>query len=187
MLLLKRSILTEKIARRGQHVTREYSTDPFELLRVGEMMVKDVDVLPAAMSVADALAFFGEEVYRHKSYPVVDEEGRVVGMVGRADVMRWRTSDNRSATLYESISDRPLLVGHPDEVLARVADRMVEADVGRIPIVERATHRLVGLIARKDLMRTRLVTNQAERERAAFLGYRARTRPTRPRLEPTEE
>ncbi len=177
VLLLKRSILTEKIARRGQHVTREYSTDPFELLRVGEMMVKDVDVLPASMSIADALAFFREDVYRHKSYPVVDEDGQVVGMAGRSDVMRWRTAIDHSATLYESISDRSLLVGYPDEVLARVADRMVEADLGRIPIVDRATRRLVGLIARKDLMRTRLVTNQAEQERAAFFGYRAKTSP----------
>jgi CBS domain-containing protein len=177
VLLLKRSILTEKIARRGQHITREYSTDPFELLRVGEMMVRNVDALPAAMSIDDALAFFSDEAYRHKSYPVVDDEGRVVAMVGRADAMRWRKAADRSATLYESVSDRSLLVGYPDEVLARVADRMVEADLGRIPIVDRATRRLVGLVARKDLMRTRLVTNRAERERAAFLGHRAKTPP----------
>ena len=43
VLLLKRSILTEKIARRGQHVVREYSIDPFELLRVSDVMVREVD------------------------------------------------------------------------------------------------------------------------------------------------
>jgi CBS domain-containing protein len=187
VLLLKRSILTEKVARRGQHVTREYSTDPFELLRVGEMMVKDVDVLPASMSVADALAFFSDEVYRHKSYPIVDDDRRVVGMAGRADVMRWRKSGDCSGTLYDSISDRSLIVGYPDEVLARVADRMVTADLGRIPIVDRATRRLVGLIARKDLMRTRLVINQAEQERAAFFGRFSHRPKTQPQLEPTKE
>jgi hypothetical protein len=46
VLLLKRSILTEKIARRGQHITREYSIDPFELLRVSDVMVTKVDTLP---------------------------------------------------------------------------------------------------------------------------------------------
>ena len=60
VLLLKRSILTEKIARRGQHVVREYSIDPFELLRVSEVMVRDVDTLPAAMPVDEAVAFFSE-------------------------------------------------------------------------------------------------------------------------------
>ena len=35
---LRRSILTEKLARRGQHIAREYSVDLFELMRVGEVM-----------------------------------------------------------------------------------------------------------------------------------------------------
>ena len=61
VLLLKRSILTEKIARRGQHITREYGIDPFELMRVGEVMVRDVDTLPAAMPVDEAVAFFPSE------------------------------------------------------------------------------------------------------------------------------
>ena len=61
MLLLKRSILTEKIARRGQHVVREYSVDPFELLRVAEVMVSEVDTLPAAMKVDEAVAFFADD------------------------------------------------------------------------------------------------------------------------------
>ena len=60
VLLLKRSILTEKIARRGQHVVREYSIDPFELLRVAEVMVPKVDTLPAAMKIDEAVAFFAE-------------------------------------------------------------------------------------------------------------------------------
>ena len=38
VLLLRRSILTEKIARRGHHMAREYSVDPFEVHRVGEVM-----------------------------------------------------------------------------------------------------------------------------------------------------
>ena len=38
VLLMRRSILTEKLARRGQHITREYSIDPFELARVRDVM-----------------------------------------------------------------------------------------------------------------------------------------------------
>ncbi len=61
VLLLKRSILTEKIARRGQHIAREYSIDPFELMRVGEVMVREVDTLPVAMPIDEAVAFFSGE------------------------------------------------------------------------------------------------------------------------------
>ena len=38
VLLLKRSILTEKVARRGFHLSREYATDPLEILFVREVM-----------------------------------------------------------------------------------------------------------------------------------------------------
>src|SRR6185437_13477182 len=96
VLLLRRSILTEKLARRGQHVTREYMIDPFEITRVSEVMVRQVDTLPAEMSVEEAARFFTTEAPdgapRHKSYPVVDRAGTVLGMVSRGDALRWITA-----------------------------------------------------------------------------------------------
>src|SRR5205085_8004848 len=55
VLVMKRSILTEKVARRGHHLTREYAVDPYEVLRVSEVMTERVDTLPAAMTVRDAI------------------------------------------------------------------------------------------------------------------------------------
>jgi CIC family chloride channel protein len=88
VLLLKRSILTEKIARRGQHITREYGIDPHELTRVSEVMVRDVDVLAADLPIPEAVAVL--ETGRHQIYPVVDEQNRPVGLVSRADALLWR-------------------------------------------------------------------------------------------------
>ena len=169
VLLLKRSILTEKIARRGQHVTREYSVDPFELLRVADIMVKHVDTLPVTMPVDEAVAFFTAEEPRHKSYPVVTADGRLAGMVARSDVLRWRTEGAHQAmTLDDLVSDTSAVSAYPDEVLGRVADLMVSSDLGRIPIVDRDKHRVIGLIARKDLLRIRSVVNAQERDRNAY-------------------
>jgi CIC family chloride channel protein len=174
VLLLKRSILTEKIARRGQHVVREYSIDPFELMRVSEVMVREVDTLPAAMPVDEAIAFFSSAARRHKSYPLIDAGGQVAGMVARADVLRWRAeSPHGEETLFDRVSDRSLDVGHPDEPVSHLADRMVLADVGRVPIVERDTQRLVGLVSRKDLLRIRATAKSTEASRIAFFGRRA--------------
>ncbi|WP_354115080.1 chloride channel protein [Bradyrhizobium sp. LA7.1] len=171
VLLLKRSILTEKIARRGQHVVREYGIDPFDLLRVNEVMVKDVDTLPATMTVGEAVSFFSGGERRHKSYPLIDAGGRVSGLVGRSDVLRWRaeSADSRG-TLFDCASDRSLTLGYPDEPVSHVADRMVLADVGRVPIVERETGHLVGLVARKDLLRIRATARSVETRRSAFFG-----------------
>jgi CBS domain-containing protein len=171
VLLLKRSILTEKIARRGQHVVREYSIDPFELLRVSDVMVREVDTLPAAMPIDEALAYFAGETRRHKSYPLIDAEGRVAGMVARADVLRWSAeSPHEDETLFDRVSDRSLTVGYADEPVSHLADRMVLADIGRVPIVERDSLRLVGLVARKDLLRIRATAKSAEANRVAFFG-----------------
>jgi chloride channel protein, CIC family len=173
VLLLKRSILTEKIARRGQHVVREYSIDPFELMRVSEVMVREVDTLPATMPVDEAIAFFSSEPRRHKSYPLIDANGQVAGMVARADVLRWRAeSSHGEETLFDRISDRSLNVGYPDEPVSHLADRMVLADIGRVPIVDRDTQRLVGLVSRKDLLRIRATAKSTEASRVAFFGRR---------------
>jgi H+/Cl- antiporter ClcA/CBS domain-containing protein len=170
VLLLKRSILTEKIARRGQHVTREYSVDPLQLARVSEVMITRIDTVPTSMSVADAVEVFTGESARHRSYPVVDARGRVVGMVTRAHVLRWISEGApEHATLDDLVADSEVVVGYPDEILADLVGRMVAHDLGRVPIVDPASRKLVGLIARKDLMRVRAWSAKLESERKAFL------------------
>src|SRR6185369_10780987 len=53
VLLLRRSILTEKLARRGQHVAREYSVDVFELTRVNDVMDRNPPIVPETTTVAE--------------------------------------------------------------------------------------------------------------------------------------
>jgi CBS domain-containing protein len=175
VLLLKRSILTEKISRRGQHVTREYTVDPLQLARVADVMVKDVDTLPASMPIEDAIVFFTSETKRHRSYPVVDDQRRVVAMVDRADVLRWMSEGApEHRTLDDLLSDASAVVGYPGEIVADLVYRMVAHDVGRVPIVEPSTRRVVGLVARKDLMRVRAASRRQDSERQSFFGRTAR-------------
>ncbi len=173
VLLLRRSILTEKIARHGVHITREYHVDEFDLVRADSIMTAEVDTLPADMAVADAIAFFVTTNYRHASYPVLDEAGQVVGQVTRADSLAWSLDkSHRESTLRDMLQDQDLMLGHPDEVVGRIADRMGLSGVGRIPIVDRSDGRLLGLIARKDLMRVRALRLTEEDERTAYFRWR---------------
>jgi len=171
VLLLRRSILTEKIARRGQHITREYSIDPFELTRAADIMVKTVDTLPADMLIDEAADFFCADEHRHRSYPVIERDGRLVGMVTRADALRWQAQERHpEQTLNDVVSDASTPVAHPDDMVGRVTDLMIAADVGRVPIVASGTGILLGLIARKDLLRLRDTSKSLERERRAYFG-----------------
>ena len=175
VLIMRRSILTERLARRGRHLSYEYTVDPFEVMRVSEIMTHPVATLPARMSPQDVLAFFDTEngVKRHKSYPVVDEAGRIVGMVSRSDVLRWsREGWPKDQTLEEGPEVGEVFVGYTDELVGHLADRMAAADVGRVPIIDRATGKLAGLLARRDLLRVRAQTALLERERARPLTIR---------------
>jgi H+/Cl- antiporter ClcA len=172
VLLMRRSILTERLARRGRHLTYEYTVDPFEVMRVRDIMAYPVHTLVASLSMNDALAFFesGSDVKRHRSYPVVDDGGCVVGMVSRAEVLRWsRDGWPDEETLGERLGSSELLVGHPEDRAGDLADRMIAADVGRVPIVDRTSGMLVGLVARRDLLRVRAHAGQLERERARLM------------------
>ena len=172
VLLLKRSILTEKIARRGYHITREYSIDPFELMCVRDIMASPVDTLPADMSVAEVVQFFTapNAPRRHKSYPVIDASGCVLGMVSRTDALGWMVEGEPAVGLLgEHVAGRALLVGYQDEPVGRLADRMAETQMGRIPILRREDSALVGLVARRDILRVRTAVNSAEKDREALI------------------
>lgn len=172
VLLLKRSILTEKVSRRGHHVVREYIVDPFEFMRVADIMAAPVDTLRSTMQVGDAVAFFNDAdpAHRHKSYPVIDTEGALVAMVSRADTLRW-TLDGwpAEATLGNQLAGRSLITGYDDELVGHLADRMAAADVSRVPILRRSDNLVVGLVARRDLLRVRARAVRQERDREALI------------------
>jgi len=169
VLLLRRSILTEKIARRGRHITREYGVDPFELTRAADIMIKDVATLSAEMPIDAAAAFFSDAENAHRSYPVVDQHGVFVGLAARADALRWREeAAHPGQTLFDVISDASAPASHPEDTVGEVTDLMIAHDVGRIPIVEPQTGKLVGLIARKDILRLRGSVAVEERHRTAW-------------------
>jgi chloride channel protein, CIC family len=175
VLLMKRSILTEKVARRGHHIVREYIVDPFEQMRVSDIMARTVDTLPAAHTVEATVDFFtaADAPRRHKSYPVVDEQGQVVAIVSRTDALRWLREDALAdKPLGEQLAGQDLVVGYDDELVGRLADRMAATGNGRIPILGRNDGKLVGLVARRDLLRVRANMIHHEHEREALIQLR---------------
>lgn len=169
VLLLKRSILTEKIARRGHHISREYHVDPFELQRVADLMTQPVQTLADTQTVEQAIAHFTTLHPVHTSYPVVNAENVVVGEVTRADSLAWALeAGGQERSLAGALQGRKLVVGYPDELASRIADRMALTGVGRVPIVDRASGRLLGIVGRKDLFRSRARRLREESQRTAY-------------------
>lgn len=166
VLVMRRSILTEKIARRGRHILQEYTVDPLDFLQAEQVMTRAPETLPEAMTVAEAMAFFDGDA-RHRSYPVVDGQGRLSGLLSRSDILRWRLDGApSSASLGEALSDASQPSGAPTDPLARIADLMVESGSGRVPIVDPATRKVVGILTRHDMLKVRHHHRTLERDRS---------------------
>jgi CIC family chloride channel protein len=173
VLLMRRSILTEKVARRGHHLTREYRVDPFALTRARGIMTESVQTLPAAMTLHQAARFLTDPDTRHPSFPVIDAQRRVLGIVDPPAVLRWRRAGHRrQSTLGDLLAGTRLVVAYPDEYLDAVVQRLNAANVGHIAVVGRADGRLLGYIGWKDLMSVRTRLWAEERERVVL--YRVR-------------
>ena len=98
-----------------------------------------------------------------------EEEDLDLGLL-RSDALRWSENEGSDGqTLDDLVSDASLPVAHPDDTVAMVTDLMIDRDVGRVPVVARDSGRLVGLIARKDLLRLRSMRAIEEEERRAYL------------------
>jgi CIC family chloride channel protein len=120
VLILRRSVLTEKIARRGLHLTREYSVDPLEVLFVHEVMSAGKEL---ARWSGSSQVVYADDTLRHVAYvmaeteatrlPVVDREDpeRCLGSVSLEQLLQGRLRDLREERHGERVL-RPLdLIG----------------------------------------------------------------------------
>jgi chloride channel protein, CIC family len=171
VLLMKRSILTEKVARRGHHVMREYSVSSLHQLRVAEVMEKGVPVVPATLPVDTLclqLARLDPVLARRTAWPLVDEAGHLVGIVTRGDLVRALEEPDSDARSVLDAGTSQLIVTYEDELLERAAQKMVTHDVGRLPVVRReAPTQLVGWLGRTGVMVASLRGAIDERHREA--------------------
>ena len=176
VLLMRRSILTEKLARRGHHVTREYSIDPFELARVRDVMEEEVPSVSATMKLselADRLARNDSDLSRRQGTLIVDDQNRLVGIITRGDIVRaLRQKEKEDMTVAEAGST-DLVIAFPDEPLQAALTKMLDHDIGRLPVVERnRPGRVVGYLGRGAILSARMRTHEEEniRQRGSSSG-----------------
>jgi H+/Cl- antiporter ClcA len=170
VLLMRRDILTEKVARHGHHVTREWHADPFALAQVKDIMATEVQTVPGTMTLHDATSFLTLPTTKHPSFPVVDAQNHVLGILNPPTVLAWRhAGKHRKTTLAELFSgNRSVPVAYPDWYIEGLIDEMSKANIAHVPVVSRDDQRLVGYVAWKDLLRVRSRKREAEVSRTTF-------------------
>ena len=185
-LTLKRSVLTEKVARKGFHLTREYSVDPLEGLLVADVMKRTFTAFSAKTRLSEAIATFvaehGPSLAAQRSqplYPVLDEANALVGFATRSELVRAALNGSPSDVTLAELGLRVPEVCHADLTLREAAHLFAEWGVAVAPVVERADRtRVIGLVSLTDLLEGRLRDLQEERvsERVLHLGDLLRLR-----------
>lgn len=170
VIVMPRSILTEKIARRGRHVFREYGVDPLERCFVDEVMTREVTTIDAKEPLISVLhAHFGLE-QKFRAYPVV-LDGKLVGMLDRS-VLNLLKHEDLSRSLAELLGgnacDAFVL---PDDTCRAVSGRFAAEGLERLPVVDNPTsRRVVGIVSRSDLLKPSRVLHEEENQRERVFG-----------------
>jgi len=151
-LLMRHSIMTEKLARRGTIVRTEYAVDFLSQVRVDEVMSREVVSFAAyePVVVIRAKLKAGGAGLTHQGFPVIDSDGTLLGVVTRRDIY---AAEHSLETPVRRIIRRSPAVAYPDNTLREAADHMVRERVGRLPVVDREHPRkVIGIISRSDLL-----------------------------------
>jgi len=178
MLFMPRSsIMTEKLARRGLHVHQDYEADVLAQSTVSETMEKNAPVILAGTKVgqvAERIARHDPEVARHEAMLIVDSEGKLKGVVTRGDILRALDKDSSGALTVEEAGSTKMVVTYPDELISEAVAKMLQFQVGRLPVVDHADDRkIVGYLNRAAIMAARMRRLRDEHMRdQGWLGFR---------------
>jgi CIC family chloride channel protein len=179
LLMPKSSIMTEKLARRGLHVHQDYEADVLAQAKVADTMDRELPSVSAATKVgalAERIARHDPAVARHEALLILDESGKLSGIITRGDLLRALDRDSSGAMDVLEAGTSKLIVTYPDEIVSEAASKMLRYDIGRLPVVDRADHRrAVGYLSRSGVMAARL--RGFNDEHVQEPGWFPRTRP----------
>jgi CIC family chloride channel protein len=157
VLLLKRSVLTEKIARRGYHLTREYDVDPLEALFVEEVVEGCPVILDADLSVADAAARISLDPAgaEQRLFPVVDQDGSLSGVISQN--MLTDAASHGGGQVLRSVMHLDPVCAHANDTLRQAAMVMAQTGVTRLVVTDRNNPtQPIGVVSLQQLLTGRV-------------------------------
>jgi chloride channel protein, CIC family len=176
---LPSSIMTEKLARRGLRVPAEYEAGVLQVVRVSEVMRKDVQPIFPEMTVSDLAERMarGEPSFNlTQGLPIIGKDGRLVGVVTQGDLLRALEADPKGKASVLEAGSRNLIVAYPDESASDALFRMLQNDIGRLPVVSRENPKeMVGYLNRSSILGawTRQMEEEGVREHGWVKRWRA--------------
>lgn len=170
LTLMRNSIMTERLARRGTMVRPEYAMDFLSQIVVRDAASGAPVTIAANETLASVRAWLaaGAGGATHQGFPVLDRQDLLVGVVTRRDLL----GAEHDFLPVRDVIKRPPVVIYADSTLREAADQMVREGVGRLAVVERDRPRsVVGVLSRSDLLAAHAPRLKARDERHRHLGW----------------
>ncbi len=152
-LLLKQTMMTDKVERRGFRTGGEYRVDPLDQLSVAFAATKEVTCLYEAQTVGEVRTWMASKDAgtRHQGYPILTEKGHLSGILTRRDFADPLVPD---AQLVRDCLRRMPRVVYDDCSLRQAVEHMINHDIGRLPVLARHNpSKLVGILTRSDILK----------------------------------
>jgi CIC family chloride channel protein len=164
--LLKHSVLTERTG----WIVRDDELDALASHTVGQVMSTEVRTVPLSLPLSRLFDSMNRSHGgRYRGYPVVDDLGRLCGMVTRSDLPEPALRDELGWLIVADVMGcRPLIVAWPDEPVRAVAERMRAAGVGQLPVVlPQSTDHIVGIVSRSDVLKALAIPDEDKQDTRA--------------------
>jgi H+/Cl- antiporter ClcA len=178
LLMPSASIMTEKLRRRGLRIPHEYEADVLHYMTVSQTMDQEIPAIPNTMKVdelADCIARGDLAVTRHHGMFILNEDGKLAGVITRGDVMRALEKNSSGEITVLEAGSQNLVVTYPDEALHDASEKMLRHNIGRLPVVERDDPKnVIGYLGRPGIMAARLrkFNDEYIREAGWLSGFR---------------
>jgi chloride channel protein, CIC family len=180
MAFMKTSIMTEKLARRGLRIHQDYEADVFQSTVVKDVMDPNVPTVPSIMTVtelAERITRREPDYTRHQAFFVLNPDGKLAGVVTRGDMLRAIEQDAQGGLSVLEAGSRTCIVAVEDEPLYDAVQKMLRANVGRLPVVSsQDPNHVVGYLGRAAVLSARMKRLEEEgvREPGWLAGWRGK-------------
>ncbi|HEV2317469.1 MAG TPA: chloride channel protein [Thermoplasmata archaeon] len=167
---LRRSILTEKVARRRVHAAREYAVDPLEITPIRSVMHTEIVPTSDEYTVGDVAVLASERSSKFAGYPLLDARGRVSGFVTKGQVADYLVEGGDPRRSIRTIAHRPPGTLDPDQPVRVGVALLAQYDCESLPVVDpEDPSQFLGVFAREDLFQARVLALEEEQERDRVL------------------
>lgn len=171
-LMMRDTIMTEKIARRGVKVPSEYLADYLDRVSVADVCERSVVTLKSSQTLEEVRQWMaeGKPESQHQGYPIVGEGGKLLGVLTRRTFF---TADWPVSTRLGDLISRPPVAVSERNTLREAADHMAEQNVGRLIVLDgQSGKRVVGMLTRSDLISAHSRRLKEGRRRRRYLSLK---------------